>query len=51
VGGGIDINLGQRFAIRAFQADYIMTRYKTGARQFFSGFDEQQNNYRNCLAK
>jgi opacity protein-like surface antigen len=46
VGGGVDINLSKRFAIRAFQADYIMTRFKTGSQLFFSGFDERQNNFR-----
>jgi hypothetical protein len=46
LGGGVDINLGKNFAIRAFQADYIMTRYKTGTQLAFSGFEERQNNFR-----
>lgn len=46
VGGGIDIHLNDTLAIRAFQADYLMTRFKTGPQLFFSGFDERQNNFR-----
>jgi hypothetical protein len=36
IGGGIDIKLDKRFAIRAAQADYLMTRFN----------DERQNNFR-----
>jgi opacity protein-like surface antigen len=46
VGGGIDINLNDTISIRAVQADYLMTRFKTGPQIFFSGFDERQNNFR-----
>ena len=46
VGGGIDININDTFAIRAIQADYLMTRFKTGPQIFFSGLDERQNNFR-----
>jgi opacity protein-like surface antigen len=46
VGGGIDINLSKSVAIRAIQADYLMTRFQTGSQLFFSGFDDRQNNFR-----
>lgn len=46
LGGGIDIHLNDSLAIRAFQADYLMTRFKTSPQIFFSGFDERQNNFR-----
>jgi len=46
IGGGIDINLNKSLAIRAVQADYLMTRFKTGPQIFFSGFDQRQNNFR-----
>jgi hypothetical protein len=46
IGGGIDINLNKTIAIRAIQADYLMTHFKTGAEIAFSGFDERQNNFR-----
>jgi hypothetical protein len=46
VGGGIDIRLNDTLAIRAIQADYLMTRFRTGPQIFFSGFDERQNNFR-----
>jgi hypothetical protein len=46
VGGGIDINLSDTLAIRAIQADYLMTRFKTGPQIFFSGLDSRQNNFR-----
>jgi len=46
VGGGIDIRLNDSLSIRAIQADYLMTRFKTGPQIFFSGFDERQNNFR-----
>ena len=42
VGGGIDINLSDRVAIRAIQADYLMTRYED-ERVFGSGADSQHN--------
>jgi hypothetical protein len=46
IGGGIDINLGRSIAVRAIQADYLMTRFKTAPQIFLSGFDERQNNFR-----
>ena len=46
VGGGIDIKLNDSLAIRAIQADYLMTRFKTGPQIFFSGLDDRQNNFR-----
>jgi hypothetical protein len=46
IGGGIDVNLNRTLAIRAVQADYLMTRFKTGPQFFFSGFDQRQNNFR-----
>lgn len=36
VGGGIDLKLNNSFAVRVFQADYLMTRF----------YDERQNNLR-----
>lgn len=46
VGGGIDINLSKSVAIRAIQADYVMTRFQPGPQLFFSGFGDHQNNFR-----
>ena len=46
VGGGIDINVSKSLAIRAIQADYLMTRFQTGPQIVFSGFDDRQNNFR-----
>jgi opacity protein-like surface antigen len=46
VGGGIDINVSKSLAIRAIQADYLMTRFQTGPQIAFSGFDDRQNNFR-----
>jgi hypothetical protein len=46
VGGGIDINLNERIAIRAIQADYLMTRFQTGPAILFSGLDNRQDNFR-----
>jgi len=46
IGGGIDINLSESVAIRAIQADYLMTRFHTGPQIFFSGLDDRQNNFR-----
>jgi len=46
VGGGIDINLNDTIAIRAVQADYVMTRFKPGPQIAFSGLDNHQNNFR-----
>jgi len=46
VGGGIDINVNKSLAIRAIQADYLMTRFQTGPQIAFSGFDDRQNNFR-----
>jgi len=46
IGGGIDINLSESLAIRAVQADYLMTRFHTGPQIFFSGLDDRQNNFR-----
>jgi hypothetical protein len=40
VGGGIDINLNRSIAIRAIQADYLMTRFRTDN---FSLNDRQDN--------
>jgi opacity protein-like surface antigen len=42
VGGGIDINVSDHVAIRAIQADYLMTRYED-ERSFGSGADSQHN--------
>jgi hypothetical protein len=36
IGGGVDLKINKRFAIRAAQADYLMTRFN----------DERQNNFR-----
>jgi hypothetical protein len=36
IGGGIDLKVNRYFAVRAFQADYLMTRF----------YDERQNNVR-----
>jgi hypothetical protein len=41
VGGGLDINISNHFAIRAFQADYLMTRFDTG-----SIAADRENNFR-----
>jgi outer membrane immunogenic protein len=38
-GGGLDIRLSERFAVRAFQADYYYTR-------FTNGVNDHQNNLR-----
>jgi hypothetical protein len=46
IGGGIDINLNKSIAIRAIQADYVMTRFHPGPELAFSGFDQRQNNFR-----
>jgi hypothetical protein len=46
MGGGIDINLGEHFAIRAVQADYLMTSFSPISEFPFSGLDERQNNFR-----
>jgi opacity protein-like surface antigen len=46
VGGGLDINLNDRFAIRAIQADYLMTRFETGPNILFTGLDDRQDNLR-----
>jgi opacity protein-like surface antigen len=46
VGGGIDIQVSEHVAIRAIQADYLMTRFETGPAVLFSGFDDRQNNFR-----
>lgn len=40
IGGGVDINLSKRFAIRAGQFDYLMTRFDLGPE------DERQDNFR-----
>jgi hypothetical protein len=34
LGGGVDVNLGRRLAIRAFQADYILTHLRPDEPQF-----------------
>jgi len=41
LGGGLDINLNHRFAIRAGQAEYMMTRFANAA-----GTTVTQNNFR-----
>jgi len=46
VGGGFDINLGKHLAIRAVQADYLMTRFNPITEFPFSGLSERQNNLR-----
>jgi hypothetical protein len=46
VGGGVDINVSKSLAIRAIQADYIMTRFQVGPQIAFSGLDDRQNNFR-----
>jgi len=46
VGGGIDINLGKHLAVRAVQADYLMTRFSPITEFPFSGLSERQNNLR-----
>ena len=46
IGGGVDINLNKSIAIRAIQADYLMTRFHPGSQIAFSGFDDHQNNFR-----
>jgi hypothetical protein len=45
IGGGIDIGLGKYFAVRAIQADYLMTRFKTFPESLFND-NERQNNFR-----
>jgi hypothetical protein len=45
VGGGIDIKVNNWMAIRAAQADYLMTRYRTYP-DYFYNFSERQNNFR-----
>lgn len=42
VGGGLDIRLSKTVAIRAIQADYLMTRFDTNS----IDDDERQNNFR-----
>ena len=46
IGGGIDIKVNDRFAVRAIQADYLMTRFKVGPAIAFSGLDDRQDNFR-----
>jgi hypothetical protein len=41
LGGGLDIGLSRRFAIRAVQAEYLMTRFPNNA-----GVSVTQNNFR-----
>jgi hypothetical protein len=41
LGGGLDIGVGHHFAIRAIQAEYLMTRFPNVA-----GTTVTQNNYR-----
>jgi len=38
-GGGLDVELTKRFAVRAFQADYYLTH-------FANGVNDHQNNLR-----
>jgi hypothetical protein len=42
----VDINVNKSLAIRAIQADYLMTRFQIGSQILFSGFDDRQNNFR-----
>lgn len=35
LGGGIDIKIHRRFAIRAFQSDYLLTRFFNGNQHNF----------------
>jgi hypothetical protein len=42
LGGGVDWNAGQHFAVRLGQVDYVMTRFNTG----FAGANNNQNNFR-----
>jgi hypothetical protein len=42
LGGGVDIGLTKYIAVRAVQADYIMTRFNTD----FDNSNERQNNFR-----
>jgi hypothetical protein len=42
IGGGFDISLNKNVAIRAFQLDYLMTRYDLNK----NGIDDRQNNFR-----
>jgi hypothetical protein len=46
VGGGIDIGLNKSFAVRAVQADYLMTRFKSFPEFRNFSVDERQNNFR-----
>ena len=46
VGGGMDIKVNDWLAIRAVQADYLMTRYQTYPDNFRHSYDERQNNFR-----
>jgi hypothetical protein len=39
VGGGVDVNLSDRFALRAFQADWLHTRFANGS-------NDRQNSFR-----
>ena len=39
LGGGLDVNVGQHFAIRAFQADWLYTQFPNGGK-------DRQNNLR-----
>ena len=46
VGGGVDIKVSSWLAIRAAQADYLMTRYQTHPDNHYRSYDERQNNFR-----
>jgi hypothetical protein len=46
IGGGIDINVNRSIAIRAFQADYLMTRFNMTPQYVLQGFQERQDNFR-----
>jgi hypothetical protein len=46
VGGGVDIKVNSWLAIRAAQADYLMTRFRTFPEDVFSRFEQRQNNFR-----
>ncbi len=45
VGGGVDIRVSDWLAVRAFQADYVMTRFNSLEDRIF-GSNERQNNVR-----
>ncbi len=46
IGGGIDINVSESIAIRAAQADYLMTRFNSYTQIMFNRLGDEQNNFR-----